>query len=452
MMEFKPSTLAVFENSLVETGEGISVAIPSRLMLNNNLGKKLLIHDKWFYDRTFPLWATGRVSGLVFKESEGNDLPQKEGLLLGRISIKDGISREFQLIGTGRRTSQVSNAGCYKLPCSVIETLASEFCHEMGIPSAQVLCVISSNSKPDMDGSSPCAIFTRVARCYLNHGHILGAASRQDWTLVKEIFDFLVRDHFNLFETQSTITTYESLFEVLCDTVLLTVASWQAAGFYYGGLSSDTLYISGETMNFQNSGFIDTLRGDIPLFSGQTSPLADFTQQPLLAIEHCLKLYQAFQPFNDASVSAVYLRDMLERKYQKYFYASLSKKLGIYSTEENHHLVRELLTLLNKHNPSYFSIFNMLGDDDSKELLLESFHRDEHFREWLTKYHQQKIIFQMDAEDTLAWEKLNPPKPLTGEDIAQVINALHNGNRNALENCLESIQQGKPPSHFHWAS
>lgn len=452
MVEFKPSHLIALKESLVETENSVPVAIPSRLLLNNSLRNQILAHEQWFYDRTFPLWTAGKASGLVFKRQDSDDNFQEMGLILGRILFRDGTYRELQLIGTGQRPGDDKKSSGCKQPCYVIEALASEFCYQMGIPSSRVLCIISNNGyNPDAEGTSPHALFTRIAHCYITFGHILDAAAKENFILTESILH-LARDYFGHHEKIHGPFSYQDVFDTISNNMLKTVASWQAAGFYYGEFSSGDYYISGETMNFQNSGFIDTLNGDMQLFSGRKVSTTCFMNQPELGLDLCLNLYQALVHYTDENYSAVAFREILNSRYHTYFSESLCKKLAIHSTAENLELVSHLLVFIRKHNVNYFTTFNKLGDEDSWEFLLDTFNRDEDFKVWLKEYRHQKILFQENTDHIIEWEKINPARPLKADDISHVSDALYKGNRNALENCLESIQQGKAPTLVHWAS
>lgn len=447
MPELTPSALAALPESFIAFRSARPVPLPSRLAFNSALKNELGLHEQWFYDRTFPLWAAGKAGGLVFANQ---DSPSDNYLILGQVATPDGSFKELQLIGSsvaGNPDGETRARQCFQQPCSVVEILASEFCHQMDIAAGRILCIISDNSQA-LESNSTCTLATRVAQGYLSQGQLLAAATGGK-QLARRLLDFVADHYYRLPEAEQPGGQDAEILAIICNTALKTAAKWQANGLYLGGLTSHDLYLSGETMGFQGAGFIAKVGDNFTLFNGQSIPYDNFTSQPDRVIEHCRQLLAAYQPHVTTPLTA--LADDLTHRYRRFFFTAMGQKLAIAKAAQLQAMVDELLALLARHRVDYFHCFNALVRDSSEELFA-LFDKDGNFKDWLQQYRQLKNEREGFTARAAAGEKLSPAAPLSHGEINRVLLALQAGNRNALEDFLENIQQGKAVLPNHWAA
>jgi len=443
MPELRPSPLTKLPESLIQAKSAVPVTLPSRLALNTVLKNELSICGEWFYDRTFPLWAAGRVDGLVLLDGSKHSV---DTLLVGKIATSRHPDVELQLVGAQLAPASTGEQNCYPLQRAVMETVVSEFCHQLGIPAARVLCVISNNQRQE-NRDSPCILLSRVTRSPISHQHIISAFSR-DCATGTALLDFIGSQYF----AHQPSLAAEQVYRELCATSLDTVAKWQAAGFYYDNLASGDLYISGQTAGFDNVGFIDTLGGDFTLLSGATASPAAFGRQPQQAIALCLALGRAMAPAFARKWSEDRTADILQEGYRQSFYREFSRKIGLAVNTDNRPLIDELLALVADSGSSYFGVLHQLTGAVKRRETVKAGREIPGLEDWLADYQLQVARVAASHQDSAESPPFNPEKPLQPQDIAAITAAMADGNRNALENFLESIQHHKPFSVLHWAS
>lgn len=443
MAILKPPTLTPYLDWLLVPKAGIPPAIPSRLVLNRALVQDLNLSSDWFYGRSFPLWSAGKTRGLGRQTRERDSVQQ---LLIGSIPYPEGGYRNLELIGCP--TKETATRGCFSTKSAVIETVASEFCHSLGIPTARVLSVISDNSvNPQLER---CALLTRVVRSPLTQADLIYVAQNMGDDYLHQLLAYLTDNLFNITTEGDDKEARARLLMAISNAALKTAASWEAAGFYYGPLDHESLTVLAETRGFSQCGFINTLGGDFPGLEGQTVEGKAFDDQRHRVIALCNEFLQIL--YNRMGLAPLENGEqLLAKRYQRFLTEAMVAKLGMAKGPESAALVDPLLALLRKYAVNYFDFFFSLNISENQHYLTDKFNRDPLFHQWLQQYRLQKTAVEYVSADADE-HRINPPKPLDASKIRDILSSMAEGNRNAVENVLESIYHRKHLSPTQWAS
>lgn len=443
MAKLKPPTLTPYLDWLLTPRDGSPPAIPTRLVLNRALIRDLNLSSDWFYGRSFPLWSAGKTRGLI-RNSRNQDRVLQ--LLIGSVPYPDGGFRNLELIGC--TTTDISDKGCFSIRSAVIEAVASEFCHSLGIPASRVLSVISDSSVSSQN--ERCALLTRAVRTPLTQGDVIYVAQHMGEGYLRQLLNYLSENLFSFGSESNDAAGQSRLLMSICNSALKTAAHWQASGFYYGPLDHNSLCLLGETRNFNRSGFITTLNDDFAGLDGELIQIDGFHTQGREVIALC----NQFMGTLHDSLGIPHLDDceaLLSQRYDRFLRDALKEKLGIAKHRENGELADSLSNLLTQHNVNYFDFFYCLNQGESQHYLADQFERDSDFQHWLQAYRSHKTALEYREGETEE-QRLNPPKPLDVTKIQDVLSSMANGNRNAVENMLESIYHRKQLSPTQWAS
>lgn len=443
MATLKPPTLTPYLDWLLLPQNGIPPAIPSRLVLNRTLVRDLNLSSDWFYGRSFPLWSAGKTRGLCRKTREKDGVPQ---LLIGSIPYPEGGSRNLELMGCS--TAESSGKSCFSTKNAVIETVASEFCHSLSIPTARVLSVISDSSiNPELE---PCMLVTRVIRNPLTQADIIYVAKTKGPNYIHQLLAYLAENLFNIAYEPNDKEAQAQVLMAISNSCLKTAAAWESSGFYYGTLNHESLTVLGETRNFGLSGFIKTLNGNFNGLNGELVKADSFHIQGNRVVALCCEFIDTL--YDTLDITRIPGSEvLLKKRYQRFLREAMTEKLGLAKGNESEALTEPLMDLLRVYDVDYYDFFFSLNLGDNHQHLADQFDRSPEFQQWLQQYHAQKASqkYEIAGVDD---HRMNPPRPLDTGKVEDILRTMAEGNRNAVENVLESIYHRKQLSPTQWAS
>lgn len=453
MPELTRSLLTNLPEHLIDPVDSVPVAVPSRLALNNRLREELSLCKEWFYDRTFPMWAAGKATGISLASAQQPKAhASRNAMVIGGIVDKMHYQRDVQLLTANTARAPAANNHCVYLPSAVIETVVSEFCNHIGISSAAVLCVISDNLRTREESTKPCTLISKTAFSFLSLGHLIEFL-RGNPQLRGSLSSLCADIVSNAGIPIPARGGDKAILNTLYDIALYSAARRQACGVYISELSAFDLLLCGEMNSFEHCGFIERLSGNIRLYSGGCAPTELFDAQPRAVIEILLDLADAFDGASTGGYSALDLRSRLTKRYDFFFHTAVAEKLNIAPLQaESSDLISDALSIIREEDVNYWQLFYHLRNTKDRGKLTSLFNDAPAFTLWYERY---KKAQEFSPKDTLSPDcppLRNPQAPVLLDDIDVVIQAIANGNRNALENFLESLQVGRVPSVSHWAS
>jgi uncharacterized protein YdiU (UPF0061 family) len=214
----------------------------------------------------------------------------------------------FQLRGLGPTNYSQGKDGTIPLVICVQEFLISEALSKLGIPTARNLCLAASTTPAQFENNASLylsGILTRYAQSWVRFGTFEYLYYRGDHETLKGLSDYIIKAFYpdilvrenveslkssrlisgEFFNTQSEtidgcnlapnvniesmlsriqepltirLNRYALLLRRVIDKTAFLVASWQANGFVHGLLHTENFSIIGITLQFENSGFMDS--------------------------------------------------------------------------------------------------------------------------------------------------------------------------------------------------
>lgn len=212
-----------------------------------------------------------RYGGHQFGHWAGQ-LGDGRAIYLGEL-LHQGQRFELQLKGAGETPYSRSADGRAVLRSSLREFLCSEAMHHLGVPTTRALSLVTTgesvvrdmfyNGNPQFE---PGAVVCRVAPSFLRFGHFELPASREEFTLLKQLIGFCIdRDFAQWWPTSGLAldpqspspALIEAWFAEICRRTAVMVAHWMRVGFVHGVMNTDNMSILGLTIDYGPYGWID---------------------------------------------------------------------------------------------------------------------------------------------------------------------------------------------------
>jgi uncharacterized protein YdiU (UPF0061 family) len=347
-------------------------------------------------------------------------------ILLGEI-----YGQELQLKGAGKTRYSRMGDGRAVLRSSIREFLCSEAMHFLGIPTTRALSVVGSEMPVRRETVETAAVCTRLAPSFLRIGHFEHFASLQDTSRLKELAEFLIRDHYP--ECQNTSNPHLELFKQICDRNAKLVAHWQSVGFCHGVLNSDNISAIGLTMDYGPFGFMDQFQIDHVCNHSDQGGRYAYHRQPQIMHWNMACLASAFLPLielnHDANEAQTLLREALEEfavSYAKAWQSLFRQKLGLTTAQDGDtHLIERLLQAMHDSKVDFTNFFRQLsrvrqGQETQTITLRDHFLDRELIDQWFADYiNRLKSENCSDEERQIAMNLVNP-KFVLRNHLAQV--------------------------------
>lgn len=227
--------------------------------------------------------------------------------LLGAVETDTG-SWEISLKGAGKTPYARTADGLAGSRECLHEYTLSKTLHELGIPTAHCLCVISGEQLAYRHGFERAAILTRLAPTHIRFGTFEKLYFQRNHTALQQLAEHVITHYYSdCRQEQDATCRYACLFRRIVLRTARLIAHWQAAGFTHGMMNTDNQSIIGITLDLGAAAF--TPEHD-PAFVG--SPLDEhgryaFGRQPQVGLWNCNVLAKALSPL----IPARLLRDAL---------------------------------------------------------------------------------------------------------------------------------------------
>jgi len=182
---------------------------------------------------------------------------------LTEILTPDHGHKTLQLKGAGPTPYSRTADGFAVLRSSIREFLCSEAMFHLGIATTRALSLsltgdsvvrdmfYDGNAKPE-----PGAVVCRVSSSFIRFGSFQLPASRQDFSLLTQLVDYVIARDFPHLGAPSP-AVYLEWFNEVCSRTCQLMVDWMRVGFVHGVMNTDNMSIIGETIDYGPYGWID---------------------------------------------------------------------------------------------------------------------------------------------------------------------------------------------------
>lgn len=345
--------------------------------------------------------------------------------ILGDVIADDGMHWEIQLKGAGATPYARGNSGRMSLAEAITEYLGCEAMAGLGIATTRGLALLESGVA-NAAGQANAWIFVRTAPSHLRFGHFEYLHNQQDHTLLRELADHVIAQHYPALLQLSVAQRYrEFLFAVTQRTAHL-LAQWQAVGFVHGVMNTDNMSILGLTLDYGVFGFMPVYDPAYSANANDEQHRYAFNQQVDVARWNCLALAEALVALLPGQRIPASLLRHFRQAYNHHWLTLMRTKLGLTVIQpEDAQLIGRLLALLHQQQVDYTRFFRRfsrvaeLGETGMTDLVPAW---DRAFQTWFADYRQRLTLESVPAETrTASMLAHNPKYILRQELVAQAI-------------------------------
>ena len=367
-------------------------------------------------------------------------------LLLGELLDRQGRRRELHLKGSGPTPFARGGDGRATLGPMLREHLIGEAMHVLGIPTTRALAVIATGDPVAREVLLPGAVLARVASSHLRVGTFQYVAAQGDVSLLQRLADHAIARHYPA--AADAAQPYVALFEAVVEAQAALVARWMLVGFVHGVMNTDNTSISGETLDYGPSAFMDAYDPATVFSSIDYGGRYAFGNQPSIVHWNLARLGEAmlalFADELDPAVEAAngVLRTLADR-YDRHWLEGMRSKLGLTSSAPaDADLARELLDVLHAQQVDFTSSFHALsavstGDADVAHPL---FVAPAAFDAWAARWRVRLAAEQRPvANVAAAMDRTNPVYIPRNHLVEEALNAATDGDLGPYERLLEVV-------------
>ncbi|XP_075221021.1 protein nucleotidyltransferase YdiU-like [Lycorma delicatula] len=295
-------------------------------------------------------------------------------ILLGEYVNSNGERWELQLKGAGKTPYSRDADGRAVLRSSIREFLVSEAMYYLGVPTSRAAAIVVSEDRVmrDMlyDGNpkmEKTAVVLRLAPSWFRFGSFEILQKTQENDLLRDLLDFIIKEHF----PDISIESDDKVLEFLSSVARLTsdlVILWQAFGFTHGVLNTDNMSILGITIDYGPFGFMESYD---PMYVPNASDHEArycYGRQVEIVLWNLLKLIHSLTPLLSDSEA----QQAVEMLYAEGSYVvsklmkTYSEKLGL--TESNSELIEMLLPMMKDTDADFTMTFRQLSENRLSDL------------------------------------------------------------------------------------
>jgi uncharacterized protein YdiU (UPF0061 family) len=322
-------------------------------------------------------------------------------LLLGEQITPSGERVDVQLKGAGRTPYSRGGDGRAALGPMLREYIVSEAMHALGIPTTRSLAVAATGEEVVRETLLPGAVLTRTAASHLRVGTFQYAAQWGTVDDLRALADYAIRRHYP--EVADAERPYLGLLEAVVERQAQLIAKWMLVGFIHGVMNTDNMTISGETIDYGPCAFMDVYDPLTVFSSIDTHGRYAYGRQPGIAAWNLARFAEALLALLDedearAVEAAEATLSRFGDLYRRHWLSGMRAKLGLLNEEtEDEELVRDLLTLMQKHRADYTNTFRALTLEEPEE---EPACAARDFREWLARWRARRSRQPASADDS----------------------------------------------------
>ncbi|WP_010272509.1 protein adenylyltransferase SelO [Paenibacillus senegalensis] len=331
-------------------------------------------------------------------------------LLLGEQITPGGERFDIQLKGSGRTPYSRGGDGRAALGPMLREYIISEAMHALGIPTTRSLAVVTTGEPVYRETELTGAVLTRVAASHLRVGTFQYAANWGSSQDVQALADYAMERHFP--DTVKETDRYLAFLREVIKRQASLIARWQLVGFIHGVMNTDNMAIAGETIDYGPCAFMNSYDPATVFSSIDRQGRYAFGNQPYIASWNLARFAEALLPLLDEDQEKAIKKAEEEisafgKYYREHWLSGMRAKLGIFQEEsEDEELVKELLSLMHKHEADYTNTFLALTFGTTEGNALPDCSE---FADWYARWQARLKRQQESSEKTMALMKSHNP-------------------------------------------
>lgn len=435
---FPNASLLIFNEKLSKKiGLGAFDETQTPFLVGNSLPSNIQPYSTAYAGHQFGNWAGQLGDGRV--------------IFAGEIADENGNFFELQWKGAGATPYSRHADGRAVFRSSIREYLMSEAMYHLGIPTTRALSLSITGEKVIRDmlyNGNPQyekgAVVMRASRSFLRFGHFEFAHAQKDYTLLRQLADFIIANYYPDIPQNDT-EKYKILFQKISQNTLDMVVQWLRVGFVHGVMNTDNMSILGETIDYGPFAILEEY--DLN-FTSNTTDLPQrryaFGRQPQMAQWNLWQLANAMFPLVRDEAFLEHTLNAFGTEFWQKHDEMMMKKFGIAKVEEQD---GEWLThwqkMMTEQKMDYTLFFTQLEKarvSGSIEPLLEASYLPKEI------VAQQKIQFFFDA-----YTQRLTRNPFEKQESLELMN--QNNPKFVLRNyllyqCIEEVNEGKMDT-FH---
>ena len=416
-----------------------------------------------------------RYGGHQFGHWAGQ-LGDGRAITLAELMSVEGGRHDLQLKGAGPTPYSRTADGRAVLRSSVREFMCSEAMHHLGIPTTRALSLVATGAAVvrDMfyDGNpqrEPGAIVCRVAPSFVRFGNFEILAAHQESELLKQLADYVIREHFAELGPPST-QVYARWFEEICRRTATLAAQWMRVGFVHGVMNTDNMSILGLTIDYGPYGWLEGY--DLQWTPNTTDAQGRrycYGNQPHIAQWNLVRLANALASLMPDSAALEQGLSVFVETFEAASTRMLAEKLGLVSIaqEGDEKLLGDLFSLLQSVETDMTLFFRLLAGVPVDEMadnealvapLRRAFYGEDAFApaqverlaDWLRRFGMR--VRQEGVPADLRMEQMNLANPkyvLRNYLAQQAIDALAEGDASVLTRLMSVLEHpyDEQPAH-----
>ncbi|MFT2091028.1 protein adenylyltransferase SelO [Paraglaciecola sp. 2405UD69-4] len=391
-------------------------------------------------------WATGYALSIYGTECI-QQCPFRTGNGYGdgrAISVLEGVIGgnrwEMQLKGAGPTPYCRGGDGRAVLRSSIREFLAQEHMHGLGVPTSRSLCLYVSQSEhvnrpwysegsyasnPDINGSNPVAISTRVAPSFLRVGQLELFARRVRFDTHTEALEELSMIVSHLIqreyaqEVNQTLPFEEQVLQLATgfrERLTSLICHWMRVGYCQGNFNSDNCACGGYTLDYGPFGFVECFEPYYQPWTGGGQHFSFFNQGAAAKTNFDM-FCKALEPLLVSMPNGLEILKQINLEFDVIMEDKMQKmwasKLGLDSFDAE--LFRELLSLMKQTFVDYTIFFRELSKiPEDLETLTTSFYGpltsalSEQWNTWLQNWRGLLNVGSDNQQKSQAMQQVNP--------------------------------------------
>ena len=342
--------------------------------------------------------------------------------ILGDVIAPDGKPWEVQLKGAGATPFARGNNGRMSLAEAICEYLGCEAMAGLGIASTRGLALIQHENPPGVGQADDC-ILVRTAPSHLRFGHFEYWHNQQDLSLLEQLADHVISEHYPELLQQERSTRYLAFLYAVTRRTAGLLAQWQAVGFVHSVMNTDNMSIIGLTLDFGVYGFMQAYDPGYSANASDDQGRYAFDQQAEVGRWNCLALAEALiELLPGKRIPAALLRHY-RTAYHETWLGLMRRKLGLYTANPaDHSLITDLLQLMQQQHIDYSRFFRQLsqvgrlGEAVFVDVIPEW---DSAFQAWFTEYQQRLAQEDIDTKTREAGMLAHNPRYILRQELLQ---------------------------------
>ena len=354
----------------------------------------------------------------------------------------DGLRFDIQFKGSGRTPYSRRGDGRAALGPMLREYIISEAMHSLAIPTTRSLAVVTTGENVIRDEVLPGAVLTRVASSHIRVGTFEFVAAQEDTNLLKTLLDYTIHRHYSGIEKahNKAIAFLSHMMERQADLLV----HWMRVGFIHGVMNTDSMAISGETIDYGPCAFMDTYDPNTVFSSIDHVGRYAYANQPGIAQWNVARLAETLLPLIDKNMDAAVqmaeeVINSFPELYQAKWFKMMRSKLGLFGEQVGDaELIKDLLTWMQDSNADYTNTFLELSQEQEPsgdECRVQS------FRDWYARWQKRLEQNTESFESSISMMKQSNPAVIPRNHIVEdVLKAASEGNLKPLHQFLDVLK------------